>query len=216
MNISLTRRQSMTSESLALLLEAKRGGTVEQGKLLSLYSNYLKILAQTQLDRRIRRRVSASDLVQETMLEAHRDFSDFRGVTTAEFVGWLRRILVHNLIRVTEKHLQTDKRDVRREVYIHRLHASIEQSNSRLEHVLVGHHESPSSALGRHERMRLLADAMAKLPKDHRQIILMRHIEGLPFAEIATQMDRTSGACRMLWLRAMDQLRASLDGAEFE
>lgn len=206
----------MTSESLALLHEAKRGGATEQGKLLSLYSNYLKILAQTQLDRRVRRRVSASDLVQETLLEAHRDFSDFRGVTTAEFVGWLRRILVHNLIRASEKHLQTDKRDVRREVYIHRLHATIEQSNSRFENVLVGRNESPSSEMGRHERLRLLADAMAELPTEHRQIIVLRHIEGLPFSDIAKQMDRTSGACRMLWLRAINQLRARLDGAEFE
>ncbi len=206
----------MTSESLALLHEAKRGGATEQGKLLSLYSDYLKILAQTQLDRRVRRRVSASDLVQETLLEAHRDFSDFRGVTTAEFVGWLRRILVHNLIRASEKHLQTDKRDVRREVYIHRLHATIEQSNSRFENVLVGRNESPSSEMGRHERLRLLADAMAELPTEHRQIIVLRHIEGLPFSDIAKQMDRTSGACRMLWLRAINQLRARLDGAEFE
>ncbi len=204
----------MTSEMQVLLHEAKRGGATEQGKLLSLYSNYLKILAQTQLDRRIRRRVSPSDLVQETLLEAHRDFSDFRGATNAEFVGWLRRILVHNLIRVSEKHLQADKRDVRREVYIHRLHGSVEQSNSRLEHILAGRLESPSAQLGRDERMRLLADAIEELPAEQRQVILLRHIEGLPFAVVAEQMERTSGACRMLWLRAMDQLRASLDGAE--
>ncbi len=206
----------MTSEMQNLLHEAKKGGAPEKGKLLSLYANYLKIIAQSQLDRRIRRRVSPSDLVQETLLEAHRDFSDFRGLTSAEFIGWLRRILVHNLIRVTEKHLQADKRDVRREVYIHRFHASVEHSNSQLEHVLAGRFESPSKELGRHERMRLLADAIAELSDEKRQVIVLRHIEGLPFAEIASQMERTSGACRMLWLRAMDQLRFSLEGAEFE
>ncbi len=206
----------MTSELQVLLHEAKRGSATEQGKLLSLYSNYLKIIAQSQLDRRIRRRVSPSDIVQETLFEAHRDFSDFRGVTNAEFVGWLRRILVHNLMRVSEKHLQADKRDVRREVYIHRLHASVEHSNSRFEQVLAGRFESPSTELGRHERMRLLADAIAELPEEKRQVIVLRHIEGLPFAEIAIQMERTSGACRMLWLRAMDQLRSRLEEAEFE
>lgn len=206
----------MTSELRTLLHHAKQGGTAEQGKLLSLYSNYLKIMAQSQLDRRIRRRVSPSDLVQETLLEAHRDFSDFRGVTQGEFVGWLRRILVHNLIRATEKHLQADKRDVRREVYIHQLNASIEHSSSRFEHVLVAPLESPSSELGRHERMRMLADAIAELPAEHRQVIILRHIEGLPFSEIAEQLERSSGACRMLWLRGMDQLREKLDGMEFE
>lgn len=206
----------MTSEAMTLLHEAKKGGAREQGKLLALYVNYLKIMAQTQLDRRIRRRVSPSDLVQETLLEAHRDFSDFRGATNAEFVGWLRQILVHNLIRVTEKHLQADKRDVRREVYIHKLNASLEQSSSRFEHVLAAPFESPSSEMGRHERMRLLADAIAELHAEQRKVIVLRHIEGLPFAEIAEQMERSSGACRMLWLRAMDQLRGKLDGMEFE
>jgi RNA polymerase sigma-70 factor (ECF subfamily) len=206
----------MMSEAMTLLYEAKRGGSREQGKLLALYTNYLKIMAQSQLDRRIRRRVSPSDLVQETLLEAHRDFSSFRGVTNAEFVGWLRQILIHNLIRVTEKHLQTDKRDVRREVYFHKLNASIEHSSSRLEQVLASPLESPSSELGRHERTRMLADAIAELHEEQRQVIILRHIEGLPFAEIADQIGRTSGACRMLWLRAMDQLRQKLDGLEFE
>jgi RNA polymerase sigma-70 factor, ECF subfamily len=206
----------MSSEAITLLHEAKRGGATELGKLLALYSNYLKIMAQSQLDRRIRRRVSPSDLVQETLLEAHRDFSDFRGASNAEFVGWLRQILVHNLIRVTERHLQADKRDVRREVYIHRLNTSLEHSNSRFEQVLEAQLESPSSELGRHERMRTLADAIAGLPDEQRQVIVQRHIEGLPFSEIAEQMDRSSGACRMLWLRAMDQLREKLNGMELE
>ncbi len=206
----------MRDESEQLLQSAKMGGQAELGRLLSLYANYLKIIAQTQLDRRVRRRVSPSDLVQETLLEAHRDFGEFRGDTDAEFVGWLRQILVHNLIRVSEKHLQADKRDVRREVYLQRLHASVEQSNSRFEFVLADKIGSPSSHAGRNERLRLLADAVADLAPDQRQVILLRHIEGLQFADVALQMERSAGACRMLWIRAMDQLRLKLQGMELE
>lgn len=177
---------------------------------MSLYANYLKIIAQSQLDRRLRRRVSPSDLVQDTLMEAHRDFQDFRGNTDAEFVGWLRQILIHNLIRASERHFLADKRDIRREVYLQKLHASVEQSNSRFEFVLADKLGSPSSEVGKLERLRFLADAIADLPPDHRQIIVLRHLEGLQFATIAEQMERSAGACRMLWLRAMDQLREKL------
>jgi len=207
---------SMSDEPRPLLQQAKQGGTLEQGQLFASYTNYLKIIAESQLDRRVRRRVSPSDLVQETLLEAHRDFGAFRGKTDAEFFLWLRQILVHNLMRASEKHLQTDKRDVRREVYVQALHASIEKSNARLEHVLADRIGSPSSEAGRLEQMRLVSNAIADLPAEQRQVIVLRHVEGLQFAEIAEQMERSSGACRMLWLRGMDQLRERLDGVELE
>jgi len=206
----------MSDEPRPLLQQAKQGGTLEQGQLFASYTNYLKIIAESQLDRRVRRRVSPSDLVQETLLEAHRDFGAFRGKTDAEFFLWLRQILVHNLMRASEKHLQTDKRDVRREVYVQALHASIEKSNARLEHVLADRIGSPSSEAGRLEQMRLVSNAIADLPAEQRQVIVLRHVEGLQFAEIAEQMERSSGACRMLWLRGMDQLRERLDGVELE
>jgi RNA polymerase sigma-70 factor (ECF subfamily) len=197
-----------------LISMAKNGGVVEQGKLFSSYTNYLKLIAQVQLDRRVRQRLSPSDIVQETLMEAHRDFASFRGETDAEFAGWLRQILIHNLMRASEKHLHANKRDVRREVRIQSLKHAVETSNSRFEFAFPDGGESPSSALHRYERMRLLADAIAELPKDQRQVIVMRHIEGLQFGDIAEQMERTSGACRMLWLRAMEQLRMRMEGYE--
>ncbi|HRX80773.1 MAG TPA: sigma factor, partial [Pirellulaceae bacterium] len=81
-------------------------------RLLQLYSNYLRLLACSQLDERLRARVSPSDIVQETLFEAHRDFDRFVGRSSGEFVGWLRTILVHNLARMVEHHLLTGKRDV--------------------------------------------------------------------------------------------------------
>src|SRR5687768_17974796 len=73
------------------------------GRLLTLYTNYLKLMVTTQLDTRLRGRVSPSDIVQDTFFEAHRDFNQFRGQSTAEFVAWLRRIVVHNILRVVEQ-----------------------------------------------------------------------------------------------------------------
>jgi RNA polymerase sigma-70 factor (ECF subfamily) len=193
-----------------LLKKAKVGGVAELGNLLAHYSNYLKVLARTQLDRRLHRRLSPSDLVQEALLEAHRDFSKFRGESLGEFVAWLRRILVSNLIRATEQHLNADKRDVRREVSLREIGRSIEHSASRLENFAASDHASPCSEVFRHERIAMLADAIARLPHEQQQVIMLRHIEGRPFAEIAIELRKSSGACRMLWLRAIDHLQQVL------
>lgn len=190
-----------------LFASAREGSTSCLGRLLTLYSNYLKLLIATQLDDRLRVRVSPSDIVQETFFEAHRDFQQFRGQSPGEFVAWLRKILVNNILRVVEQHLLAEKRDVRREISLERIGRRLEESTARLESLLTQQSDSPSGHAQRNEHEVLLADALAELPDDYRQVILLRHIEGLQFEEVARRMDRSSGAVRMLWLRALERLR---------
>jgi RNA polymerase sigma-70 factor (ECF subfamily) len=197
------------------LLGQARAGSIEGlGQLLQLYANYLKLLVWAQLEQNLRARVSPSDIVQETFFEAHRDFVQFRGNTSSEFVAWLRRILVNNLCRVVEKHVLAEKRDVRREVSLERLATALEQSTARLDAVLPDPGPSPSAGLHRREMERVLADRLAELPSDYREVVVLRHIEGLPFEEVARRMERTSGAVRMLWLRAIKSLREALEAWE--
>jgi RNA polymerase sigma-70 factor (ECF subfamily) len=198
------------TKSDVLFRNAKQGGATCLGPLLEAYANYLKLLAQTQLDAKLQRRVSASDLVQDTMLEACRDFRGFQGATEAEFAGWLHRILVNNLARVVERHLLAEKRDVRREVYLADIGAALDRSTARLECVLADPGASPTSEAQQHEHLLALADALADLTQDHREVIVLRHLEGLSFKEVAERMGRSAGAVRMLWLRAIEQLRARL------
>jgi RNA polymerase sigma-70 factor, ECF subfamily len=199
-----TRAQS---EIDSLFTAARQGSSSCLGRLLTLYTNYLKLLITAQLDARLRARVSPSDIVQETFFEAHRDFSQFRGRTTAEFVGWLRKILVNNILRVVEQHLLAEKRDVRREISLDEIGRRLEQSTARLETLLAEEGDSPSGCAQRREHEIMLADALAELPEDYRQVIMLRHIEGLPFDEVARRMDRSAGAVRMLWLRALKRLQ---------
>jgi RNA polymerase sigma-70 factor (ECF subfamily) len=205
----------MTSEFQAasdrLLSLAKAGSGESLGHLLQLYANYLKFVVLAQLEQNLRARVSPSDVVQETFFEAHRDFVQFRGATTPEFLAWLRRILVNNLCRVVEQHLLAEKRDVRREVSLERLATALEQSTARLEAILPDPGASPSGVLQQRETEIALADQLAMLPIDYRQVIVLRHIEGLPFEDVGQRMGRTSGAVRMLWLRAVKALREKLD-----
>ena len=85
--------------------------------------------------------------------------------------------------------------------------AALGRSSMRLESVLAGCGDSPSDEASRHKRAILLANQMEKLPSDYREVLVLRHLEGLPFAEVARQMGRSSGAVRMLWLRALESLR---------
>jgi RNA polymerase sigma-70 factor (ECF subfamily) len=197
-----------------LFASAQAGSTSCLGRLLTLYSNYLKLLIAAQLDERLRVRVSPSDIVQETFFEAHRDFAQFHGQSPAEFVAWLRRILVNNILRVVEQHLLAEKRDVRREISLEQIGKRLEQSTARLESLLAQPGDSPSGCAQRNEQEIILADALAELPRDYQEVILLRHIEGLPFEKVAQRMDRSNGAVRMLWLRALERLRKSFPERE--
>ena len=193
-----------------LFTSARAGSNSSLGRLLTLYSNYLKLLVTAQLDDRLRGRVSPSDIVQESFFEAHRDFGQFRGQTPGEFVVWLRRIVVNNILRMVEQHVLTEKRDVRREVSMEEIGRRLEQSTVRLETLLAVEDDSPSGCAVQREDEIRLADTLAQLPADYREVIVLRHIEGLPFDEVGQRMQRSAGAVRMLWLRALKLLREQL------
>ena len=198
---------SSTITLTSLLVDAKAGDRDSLGRLLAAYQNYLHLLARTQLSQQVRSRVSPSDIVQETMLEAHCGFQNFAGNSDGEFFAWLRKILANNLSRAIEQHLLTAKRDVRREVTQQSIHASLDQSALRLEAMLADQRPQVESQASLQEDLIRLADALVQLPPDYRDVIVMRHFEDVSFAEIATRMNRSSGATRMLWLRAISQLK---------
>jgi RNA polymerase sigma-70 factor (ECF subfamily) len=194
-----------------LLAAARRGDREAVGNLLALYRNYLHLLARTQIDLHVQGRADPSDLVQETMLEAFRDFAQFRGRTEAELLGWLRRMLVHNLGRLVEIHLRAQKRSVRREVSLQRRLDDLETSSARVDAALVSQGTSVSGRAEQRERAALLADQLSRLKPEYREVIVLRNLEGLSFEEVARRMRRTSGAVRMLWLRALDHLKQLLE-----
>jgi RNA polymerase sigma-70 factor (ECF subfamily) len=197
-----------------LLAEARRGRDEALGRLLEMYRNYLSLLARTQIDLHVQGRVDASDLVQETFLDACRDFGQFRGTSEIEWVAWLRKVLVFNLARVMQQQVVAQKRSTRRELSLDRHLAALERSSERMEAALVGRHSSPSVQAQRRERSAWVADQLARLPADYREVIVLRNLEGLPFAQVARRMGRSAGAVRVLWVRAVDQLRHLLEAEE--
>jgi RNA polymerase sigma-70 factor (ECF subfamily) len=197
------------------LLDLARHGKADcLGKLLLHFENYLKLLVATQLDEKLRTRLNPSDIVQESYFDAHRDFEKFNGHTADEFLAWLRTILVNNMSREVERHILSAKRDVRREVRMDRLHTALERSAARMEFAFVDRASSPSAQVDRHEHAVDLANRLAELPRDYRDVLVLRHCEGLSFKEVAERMGRSAGAVRMLWLRAMEMIRHRMNQEE--
>ena len=202
-----THSNPSNSDFMRLLSAARAGDSEATGQLLQWYANYLNILASSRLDRRLARRLNPSDIVQEAMMAAHRDFGDFRGKSQGELLCWLRTILIHTLHRSFDRHLKVEKRDIRREISIDAVSQKMDDSAQGIVEVIPGQFDPPSAAMRRSESESAVAEHLAKLKPDYQQVIQLRIFQGLSFEETAKAMDRSNGAVRMLWLRALDALK---------
>lgn len=189
------------------LCRARAGDADARGRLLEMYRNYLTFLARVQLGRRLQGKVEPSDLVQEAFLEAHRDFRHFQGQTEAELLSWLRRVLATSLADQIRRYRGTQRRDPRLE---RRLAAELEHSSHALEHSLVDSDSSPSDRASRREEALRLAGAMEHLPAHYREVLLLRHFQGMQFPEIALRLGKTVDGVKKTWLRGLAQLRRAL------
>src|SRR5215217_8070948 len=192
-----------TSTTQDLLNRARAGDDVARGELLESYSRYLTLLARVQTGRRIQNKVDPTDIVQETFVEAHRQFPKFRGTSEAELTAWLRTILAGQIALTFRRYLGTKGRDVKLE---RELAEQIDQSSAAMDRGLVASTSSPSHRASRREQSVLLAEALGKLAEDYREVIILRHLEQLPFADVAARMNRSEDSVQKLWVRALARL----------
>jgi RNA polymerase sigma-70 factor (ECF subfamily) len=183
-----------------------RPGALDQ--LLTAYRNYLRLLARTGIDASLRGKADPSDLVQEALLKAHRHFGQFRGQTEAELAVWLRQILARCLADLVRRYRSAAARRVGRERSLEDVLGGSSQALGRL---VADPGASPSESAQRREMSVVLADALAELTADHREVLVLRSIEELDWAEVARIMGRSPGAVRMLWARALKQLRPLIE-----
>jgi RNA polymerase sigma-70 factor (ECF subfamily) len=186
----------------AWLAEARRGSEVALGQLLSAAQRYLLAIANRSLPEALRAKLSPSDLVQETSLEAFQDFTAFDGQHFDELLAWLRMILLNNLANSVRYFEQTQKRQVPREVPLdgpHRADGSLADPNP-----------TPSKDLIAHERGQELQRALQRLPAQMQSAIVLRNREHLSFSEIGVQLHRSPEAARKLWARAIERLQHEL------
>jgi RNA polymerase sigma-70 factor (ECF subfamily) len=190
-----------------LLQQARAGDGAALGQLFESYRSYLALLARLQIGRWLQSKVDAEELVQETFLEASRDFLQFQGTTEAEWVVWLRQMLATNLADLVRRFRGTRRRDIRLE---RQLADELDQSSRLLDGALVAKQSSPSQQAVRHEQAVLLADMLGRLPEAYREVLILHQLQDLSLPEVARQMGRSVDSVRNLWLRALARLRRLL------
>jgi RNA polymerase sigma-70 factor (ECF subfamily) len=192
-----------------LLQAARRGRPELLDELLEHYRNYLAILARTYIGRALQAKADPSDLVQDTLLEARRDFGQFRGTTEVEFVAWLRKMMINNGVKFVRHYKGVQARDVRRE---QRLRDQFDHSTQMLAR-LASPASSPSERVAREEAAVDLANALASLPDHYRDAIVLYHLEERPIKDVALEMNRSEDSVKKLLARALIRLQTALRGS---
>jgi RNA polymerase sigma-70 factor (ECF subfamily) len=174
---------------------------------LERYRKWLRLqVRRLQRDPRLQRRFDSSDLVQETLLNAHAQLRRFRGQSEAELVRWLQQVLAHTVIDQVRK-ARADGRDVGLE---QSLQALLAESSAQLDAFLASKQPSPGEQAERHELLLRIADALEQLPEDQREVVMLRDLQGASVGEIAAQLGRTRKSVAGLLLRGRGKLRELL------
>lgn len=188
-----------------LLESARRGSNESLGKVLEICRQYLLLVANRELDEQLQAKGGGSDLVQETFVEAQRDFEKFSGSTQDEMLAWLRQILLHNVQNFRRFWLETEKRNAGVEIPIQE-----DNSSRQIGPELPSPQQSPSQWAIKKERIAAIDTALARLPHEYRQVIVFRNQQHLSFEEISSKLGRTADAARKLWARAVEKLQEEL------
>ncbi len=202
--------ENVESDVAELIELARRGDAESRDRLFEMCRNYLAIVARSQVETWLRVKVDASDLVQQTMLEAHRDFERFEGGSEQEWLAWLRGILKHNAADFVRQYRGTAKRQARREVRFR------DPADSRAPGAPepAGDGATPSQEFLQLDNELRVTAAVAQLSPDYREVIVLRNLQRLSFNEVADRMDRSRPAVQMLWMRAIKKLQEVMGDQE--
>lgn len=178
-------------------------GDKSRGERLERFRAYLRLLARLGLHSQLQGKLDPSDVVQQTLLQAHQAFGQFRGQRDEQLACWLRQILARNLAHAA-RDFRRAKRDVRRE---QSLEQAIEASSARIEGWLAAEQSSPSQRVARNEQVLRLAEALETLPESQREALEMHYWQDCSLEEIGRHLGRSSSAVAGLLYRGLKQLR---------
>jgi len=189
-----------------LIRRARQGDDQCRQQLFDIGRRYMGIVARAQVESWLRVKVDASDLVQETLLEAFRDFDRFAGTSEKEWIGWLRRILNHNAADFVRRFRGTAKRRGREIPF-----RQGSETNVWAAAEPAAADATPSQQVLQADTELGVAAALEQLPDDYREVIMLRNLQRLPFADVAQRMNRSRPAVQMLWMRAIRRLQEDLE-----
>jgi RNA polymerase sigma-70 factor, ECF subfamily len=192
-----------------LLDDAKTGDHAAVDRLLGEFREPLRKVIGLRLDPVLGRRVDASDIVQDVLIEANQRLTEYLKNPQMPFHLWLRHLAQDRIIDTHRRHRQAQRRSIDKERPI-QPPAWADQSSVQLVAQLIDTEQTPASAAIQQELQRRLGDALTRLPDDDREVILMRHHEQLSNQEVAAALGLTEAAASMRYLRALRKLRAVL------
>ncbi len=200
------------SPTLVLLDRARHGDGDAVNRLLDRHRASIRRMIDRRMDRVMQRRVDASDIVQDVMLEANRRLADYLSNPALPFQTWLRHMARDRLIDAHRRHRVAAARSLDREVP---LVAAGEDASSPDGAARIADRElTPAAAATWHELEHRFASAVERLDEDDRRIVLLRHFEHLSTAEAAEALGLSKPAAGMRYLRAMRRLRVLLDPSD--
>src|SRR5262249_1582885 len=171
----------MTADSDDLLQRAGQGDAQARDELFAQHRERLRRMIAVRLNRRLAARLDPSDLVQDVLVEAHRRLAGYLRERPLPFYAWLRQIAWQRVTDIHRKHLLAQRRSVRREA----APALPDESVAELADLLVSSHSTPSKQLMREELRARVRTALLELGERDREVLVMRHLEEMPMAEIA-------------------------------
>lgn len=191
-------------------LEASQGDQCALDELLERYRERLGRLVKLRLDDRVRGRIDASDVIQETYVEASQRLNEYLREPTVPFFVWLRFLTIQKLTLLHRRHLGVQARDAGREVAMHSGPMPAGAS-AALAAQLVGQLTSPSSAAMKAEMKIRLQDALNAMDPIDREVLVLRHFEQLGNGEIAHVLGLSESAACNRYVRALEKLRKQLE-----
>jgi RNA polymerase sigma-70 factor (ECF subfamily) len=192
------------------LLERLHAGDREAAaELLARYRERLRRMIELRMDTRLHRRLDASDVVQDALLEIASRLDDYRKDPKVPFFLWMRLVTGERLVRLHRQHLGSKMRDIGREVSLYR--SSLPAASSfALASMLLGRLSSPTQAVVRAERLLRIQDALNSLDLIDREVLALRHFEQLSPAETAIALDLKPDAASKRYIRALKRMKEAL------
>ncbi len=191
-----------------LLKQAAQGDRSAIDALFAQHRDRLRSMVRLRMDRRLAARMDPSDVVQEALMEAAGKLSEYLAKRPVPFYPWLRRLTWEKLVKLHERHRDAGKRSVLREEVV-----ALElpdDSALNLARRLAAHGSSPSEKLVHKEMRERVRSALARLPEGEREVLVLRYLEELPTAEVASVLQISEGAVKMRHRRALERLSGFL------
>ena len=171
------------------------------GKVLEEHRPRLMEMLERRIDPRLAVRVSAEDVFHDACLRAQRRWNDFqrdsKGMTP---YLWLYGIAI-SCLRDQWRREAAHKRDLRREM------CWPERSSVQFGLGLVGDATTPSEALARKDLARFMHEMLVMLKEKDREILWMRHFDGLSFREVGKLLEIRENTASVRYVRAVERLR---------